>query len=154
MSLMSTYGRTVTPEVFDQDNIITNSSSYIPTKYRIEQYLASGRALQDYREALHDAIGEYETAELAEAADDDPTRRPGFDPSHLPLIEHRAIERLRARAMERYAQSTADETELEPEGPPHLSFNASKTRRSKTAESPAAGANSDNPADDNPRSPK
>lgn len=96
MSTMSKLKRKLHPEA-NGGEIITNAASYIPTSVRIEQYLSAGRQLNEYREALHDAIDDFSTADLADEASLDPVREPGFDPALLPQLEARAAARLNAR---------------------------------------------------------
>jgi hypothetical protein len=62
------------PEV-NTGEIVTEQAGYVPPKFQIEQLLAAGQRLADYREEMFDFTGDEEVSDDF----DDPTRRPGFD---------------------------------------------------------------------------
>jgi hypothetical protein len=54
--------------------VVTEQAGYVPPKYQIEQMMAAGQRLADYREEMFDSLD----GDIPDDFDD-PTRRPGFD---------------------------------------------------------------------------
>lgn len=85
-------------EVLDNTRI-TDSAGYVPAKQRIEEMIAAGQRLIDYRRGRYDFPPEVSDDEAL--LFEDPTRRPNFDVVDAVDLAEGAVARIKASAAEK-----------------------------------------------------
>lgn len=68
---------------------LCDGDSYVPTKVRVEQYIAAGMRLDEIN---RDMMDDFDSSEEAEEGYMNPSRRPGFDPADLTDAENKRSE--------------------------------------------------------------
>lgn len=76
---------------YNSGEVIVERAGYIPTKVRIEEFMAAGIRLENYKKMKYD----FRPGEKIDENFYDPTRRKSFDMAEATILHHKTQDRLR-----------------------------------------------------------
>lgn len=94
---------------------ITESAGYVPAKTKIEEMIAAGQRLVDYRAENYDFPPNSEVTEKEVDEFFDPTRSPGFDAVDAQNMTQDALNRVKARQESKKGENHGKEKDVDSE---------------------------------------